>query len=81
MAGAFIGNFLQFLFIALWALVFGRMIMSWVDPMGRNQVSSFLIQAAEPILAPVRRLLPQTGMIDWSGFIVLLILGFLWRAF
>ena len=81
MAGAFIANFLQFLFMALWALVFGRMIMSWVDPTGRNRASSFLIQATEPMLAPVRRMLPQTGMVDWSGFIVLLVLGFLWRAF
>ena len=81
MAGAFLSNFLQFLFMALWALVFGRMIMSWVDPQGRNQISGFLFQATEPILAPVRRMLPQTGMIDWSGFIVLIVLGFLWRAF
>ena len=81
MAGAFLANFLQFLLIALWALVFGRMIMSWVDPTGRNQISSFLIQATEPILAPIRRLLPQTGMVDWSGFIVLIVLGMLWRAF
>lgn len=81
MAGAFLANFLQFLLIALWILVFGRMIMSWVDPQGRNQISGLLIQATEPILAPVRRMLPQTGMIDWSGFIVLIVLGFLWRAF
>ena len=81
MAGSFIANFIQFLLIALWALVFGRMIMSWVDPTGRNQISSFLIQATEPILAPVRRMLPQNGMIDWSGFIVLIVLGVLWRAF
>jgi YggT family protein len=80
-AGAFLANFLQFLLMAVWALVFGRMIMSWVDPMGRNQISSFLIQATEPILAPVRRLLPKTGMVDWSGFIVLIVLGMLWRAF
>jgi YggT family protein len=78
---AFLANFLQLLLIALWALVFGRMIMSWVDPTGRNQISVLLFQATEPILAPVRRMLPQTGMIDWSGFIVLIILGFLWRAF
>jgi YggT family protein len=77
---AFFINFLQFLLIALWALVFGRMLMSWVDPTGRNQVSAFLIQATEPMLAPVRRLLPRTGMIDWSGLIVLLVLGFLMRA-
>ena len=79
MAGTFLLNFIQFLVMALWALVFGRMIMSWVDPTGRNQVSAFLIQTTEPILAPVRRMLPQTGMIDWSGFIVLIVLSFLWR--
>ena len=81
MAGAFFANFLQFLLIALWALVFGRMIMSWVDPTGRNRISSLLIQATEPILAPVRRVLPKGGMMDWSGLIVLVVLGMLWRAF
>ena len=80
MAGTFFLTFLQFLLMALWALIFGRMIMSWVDPMGRNQVSAFLYQTTEPILGPVRRMLPQTGMVDWSGFIVLIVLGFLMRA-
>jgi YggT family protein len=73
---AFLLNFVQFLIIALWVLVLGRMLVSWVDPAGRNQVSTFLIQTTEPLLAPVRRVLPQTGAIDWSGFIVLLVLGF-----
>ncbi len=77
MAGTFFLTFLQFLLMALWALIFGRMIMSWVDPMGRNQVSAFLYQTTEPILGPVRRMLPQTGMIDWSGFIVLILIGFI----
>lgn len=81
MAGQFLSNFLQFLFMALWALVFGRVLMSWVDPTGRNRISAFLIQATEPLLGPVRRLLPQTGMIDFSPLIVLIILSFLWRAF
>ncbi len=81
MGGAFLTNFLQFLFMALWLLVFGRILMSYVDPTGRIRVSQYLFAATEPILAPVRRMLPQTGMIDWSGFIVLLVLGFLWRAF
>ena len=81
MGGAFIANFLQFLFMALWALVFGRILMSWVDPQGRNRITSLLFQATEPMLAPVRRMLPQSGMMDWSGFVVLIVLGFLWRAF
>jgi YggT family protein len=79
-AATFITNFIQFLLMALWALVFGRMIMSWVDPTGRNRISQMLFQATEPILAPVRRLLPQTGMMDWSGFIVLIVLGVAWRS-
>jgi YggT family protein len=76
-AGTFLLTFIQFLLMALWALIFGRMIMSWIDPMGRNQVSAFLYQTTEPILGPVRRMLPQTGMIDWSGFIVLILIGFI----
>jgi YggT family protein len=78
---AFVLNFVQFLLIAVWALVLGRMLISWVDPTGRKQVSTFLIQTTEPLLSPVRRVLPQSGAIDWSGFVVLIVLGFLWRAF
>lgn len=74
-------EFVQLLLIAMWVLVLGRLVMSWVDPGGRNWVSTFLIGATEPLLGPVRRLLPATGMIDWSGFVVLVVLGFLWRAF
>ena len=81
MGGAFIANFVQLLLVAVWLLVLGRMLMSYVDPTGRNQVSMFLVQATEPILGPVRRMLPQTGAIDWSGFVVLILVGFLWRAF
>lgn len=81
MAEIFLRNFLSALLIALWLLVLGRVLMSWFDPGRSNQVSRFLIQATEPILAPVRRMLPQTGMIDWSGFVVLIVLGVLWRAF
>jgi YggT family protein len=76
-AGAFIHNFVQILLWALRAHIFGRMIMSRDDPMGRNQISAYLFQTTEPILAPVRSMLPQTGMIDWSGFIVLIIIGFI----
>lgn len=79
--GAFVSNFLQFLFLALWALIFGRVIMSWVDPTGRNRITQYLHAATEPLLAPVRKVLPQTGMMDWSPLVVLLILGVLSRAF
>ena len=73
--GALVANFLQVLVMALWLLVLGRVIVSWVDPRGGNQLSQFLIQATEPLLAPIRRMLPQTGMVDFSPLILMLILG------
>ncbi len=68
------------IFAILWLLVLGRILISWFDPTGRSRLAAFLIQATEPILAPVRRMLPPTGMFDFSSFLVLIILGALWRA-
>ena len=73
-------NFVEFLLVAVWALVIGRMLMSWVDPAGRRRVSRFLIQATEPILTPVRHLLPPSRSIDWSGFVVVIVIGLLLRV-
>jgi len=75
----FIQTFVGLILMILWLLVLGRVLMSWVDPTGRTQIGGFLIQATEPILAPVRRVMPQTGMFDFSSLIVLLVLGFLMR--
>jgi YggT family protein len=76
----FLQTFIGMIIVILWLLVLGRVLMSWVDPTGRTQVGGFLIQATEPILAPVRRIMPPTGMFDFSSFIVLVILGVLMRV-
>ena len=78
---AFLRNFVELLVIALTVLILGRILVSWVDPTRRSQLSSFLYQVTEPILAPVRRVLPQTGMIDFSPMIVILILSVLLQMF
>jgi YggT family protein len=78
--GAFVATFVQLLVTALWLLVLGRVLVSWVDPRGTNQLSAFLIQTTEPFLAPIRRLLPSTGMIDFSPLILMLVLGVILRA-
>lgn len=72
-------NFLQLLLLAVTILVFARVIISWVDPRGSNQVSSLIMSLTEPLLAPIRRLLPRTGMIDFSPTILLLVLFMLMR--
>ena len=80
MATLFLLNFLRFVLIALWLLILARVLLSWFDPQGRRPISAFIIQTSEPILAPVRRMLPRTGMFDFSSLIVLLIIGTILRA-
>lgn len=75
----FLRNFVEILVLVLWLLVLGRVLVSWVDPMGRNAVSRSIVMLTEPMLAPIRRLLPQTGMIDFSPLILMLGLGVLLR--
>lgn len=72
---AFAGNFLQLLVLVLWALVLVRVVISWVDPPGRNPVSRQVILLTEPFLAPIRRLLPATGALDLSPLILMLVLS------
>jgi YggT family protein len=76
----FVSNFLRFVLIGLEVLVFARVLLSWVDPGGRGAIAGFVVQTTEPILAPVRRFLPRTGMLDLSPLIVLLVIGAILRA-
>ena len=80
MGGLFLSNFLRFLLVGLWLLILARVILSWVDPMGRTRIGAFVIQTSEPLLAPIRKALPRTGMFDLSPLLVLLVLGALMRA-
>lgn len=73
--GVFLANFVQLLVPVLWALVVGRVIISWVDPQGRNTISRQVIVVTEPFLAPIRRLLPSTGALDLSPLILMLVLS------
>jgi YggT family protein len=79
-AGAFLMNFIRFLVLALELLILARVLLSWVDPTGRGRLAAFIIQTTEPILAPVRRVLPRTGMLDLSPLIVILVLGVILRT-
>jgi YggT family protein len=75
----FVLTFVRFLAIAVWLLVLARVVLSWVDPTGRGRIATYVVGLTEPILGPVRRALPSAGMMDWSGFLVLFVLGLLIR--
>lgn len=54
-----------------------RILMSWLQPQARGgRFYALLYQATEPILKPVRNLLPRTGMMDFSPIIAFFLLDF-----
>ncbi len=75
MGAAFVVTFLKFLVFALWLVILGRVLMSWIDPRFQGPVGRFLYETTEPILSPIRRVLPQAGMFDLSPMVALLLLS------
>ncbi|MGE5596556.1 MAG: YggT family protein [Hyphomicrobiales bacterium] len=65
--------FIIFLYV-LMAAVIARALMSWFPVSRDNQFARFLYQVTEPLLDPVRRIMPRTGMIDFSSMVVVILL-------
>ena len=59
-------------------LILIRALISWVNPDPFNPIVQFLMRVTEPVLEPVRRMLPQLP-IDISPIIVFFIILFLQR--
>ncbi|HEY7332556.1 MAG TPA: YggT family protein [Candidatus Limnocylindria bacterium] len=74
-------TFIGMLALVYTFLILGRVLVSWTNPTGGGGLTAFLYQVTEPVLAPIRRLLPPTAGIDWSPMIAILLLGILTRAF
>ena len=61
----------------MWIIIF-RALISWVNPDPYNQIVIFLYRITEPVLGPIRRLLPLRNIgIDFSPIIVILVIIFL----
>ncbi len=70
----FLVTFIQLLFQVLSLAILGRVLISWVDPMGNMRISRILQELTEPILAPIRSILPSVGMFDLSPLVAMLLL-------
>lgn len=67
------------IFINIFVMVFNiiliaRILMSWVQPNPQGGVGGLLVELTEPLLAPVRKLIPPAGGLDLAPLAVFLIL-------
>ena len=77
---AYLGTFINILFWALWAAILGRVIISWINLSSDNPIVVILYSITEPILGPIRRVLPQMGMLDLSPMVALIIMMVIQRV-
>jgi YggT family protein len=64
----------------LYSLVlFAAIVLSWVNLSPDNPIVKVVRQLTEPVLAPVRRVLPAAGGFDFAPLVVLLAIRLLQR--
>ena len=60
-------------------ILFVRVLLSWVNPNPHNPIVQILYRLTEPVLAPIRRVLPPMGGFDLSPLVVFAAIFFLKR--
>ena len=76
-SGAFFGvlGYILYGLLSIYSLlIFVRIIFSWGMVSYRNRVMRFLVDVTEPLLAPLRRIIPPLGRMDISPIVAFLIL-------
>ena len=66
-----LGLLIKIYFYALLATI----ILSWISPGGSNPAAYLLHQITEPVMAPVRSLLPPMGGLDFSPIVVFILIN------
>lgn len=71
---SFLGNFVYYLAQALTFAIFARSLLSWFPMAMDNPVAALLFQVTEPILAPLRLIIPRFGLLDLTPLIAIVLL-------
>ncbi len=68
-------SFVDLLFYALNLAILVRVILSWLNVNPYNPFVSFIYQVTDPIIEPLRRIIPPLGMIDVTPIIAMVLLS------
>ena len=75
----FLFTFLGYLCEVLTIAIFLRAILSWISPGTTNMLVNILYQVTEPLLSPLRRIIPRFGMLDLSPLVAIILLQLIAR--
>lgn len=68
--------FIYILCEVLTIAIFARSIISWFPVNPGNRLVAALYQITEPILEPLRRIIPRVGMFDLTPMVAIILLQF-----
>jgi YggT family protein len=71
----FVLTFVSTLIYILNFAIIVRALMSWFNPSPDNPIVRFVIEITEPVLAPLRRIVPRIGMIDITPIVAILLMN------
>lgn len=55
-------------------LLLVRALMSWFDPGFQSQIGQLVFKLTEPVIAPIRQIMPRTGGFDFSVMIAIFLI-------
>ena len=67
-------DLIQILCEVLSLAIICRAIISWFTPRPTNRLVVILFRVTEPMLAPLRRIIPQAGMVDFTPLVAIILL-------
>lgn len=71
---------LEMLINLMLILILVRVVISWVNADPYNPIVRFIVNSTEPLMRPLRRVIPTFGSIDFSPIVLVLLLYFLKAA-
>jgi YggT family protein len=74
-----IASFVNLVITVLSLAIVGRALLSWFDPGMKTMVGRLLRDVTEPIIAPIRQVMPRMGMLDLSPIVALVLLQLISR--
>jgi YggT family protein len=72
-----LATLIDLILMILTIAIIGRALLSWFDPAFRTPVGRILFDVTEPIIRPIRQIVPSLGMFDISPIIALLLIRLL----